>query len=96
MVFAQPLVDVGRAMLLAYVFAEYCKFTRKAEKGFSWIALAGIWLIFAGLFPVTVATFGGYVGESVWVGIGQIFEILGWLFALIGTLFVAYEVLVQK
>jgi thiosulfate reductase cytochrome b subunit len=95
MVFAQPLIDVGVAILVAYALAEYCKFTRKAEKGFSWLALGGVWLLFAGIFPVA-ATIGSYVGASVWTGISQIFEVIGWIFALIGVLFVAYEVLVQK
>ena len=95
MVFAQPLVDVGVAILVAYALAEYCKFTRKSVKGFTWLALGGVWLLFAGLFPVA-ATLGNYVGTSVWVGIAQLFEVIGWIFALIGVLFIAYEVLVQK
>lgn len=95
MVFANALVDVGVAVLLACAIADYCKFTRKSPKGFSWLMLGGLWLVFAGLFGVT-GTLGTYIGATVWGNLGQIFEILGWLFALIGTLFVAYEVLVEK
>ena len=88
------LVDLGIAFLLAVVFAEYTKYRNKAKKGFNWITLAGVWFLFAGTFGIATHL-GGYLGASVWSGIEQIFEILAWIFALVGTLFVAYELLVE-
>lgn len=89
------LVDIGIAFLLAVAFAEYLKFRRKGEKGFNWLILAGIFFLFAGSFSA-VTSLATYVGSSVWWGIENIFEILGWIFALVGTLFIAYEALVEK
>ena len=89
------LIDLGIAFLLAVVFAEYTKYRTKAKKGFNWLALAGFWFIFAGAFTAA-PSLGGYIGASVWSGIEQVFEILAWIFALVGTIFVAYELLLEK
>ena len=91
---ALELVEVGLAFLAGCALANYFKFKR-AEKGLNWIALAGVWFMFAGSFDIA-STLGGYVGASAWMGLEAIFEIIGWIFALIGTLFVAYQVLVEK
>jgi len=89
------LVDLGIAFLVAAVLAEYLKFRNIAKKGFNWIILAGIFFLFAGTFPIATAL-GGYLGKSVWDGLAHLFEILGWLFALVGTLFVVYEAFIEK
>jgi len=89
------LATLGIAFLLAVALAEWAKFRNKADKGFNWIALAGIWFLFAGTFSM-VTSLGSYLGATTFLGIGSIFEIVGWIFALIGTLFAAYEVLVEK
>ena len=92
-----PLAAMGLAFLLAVALAEFAKFRSRAEKGFNWVALSGTLYIFAG--ATSVAT-GGFVGElltaSVIDGIQKLIAALGWLTALIGTLFVAYQVLVEK
>ena len=89
------LAPLGIAFLLAAVFAEYLKFRNIAKKGFNWLILAGVFFIFAGTFPISMSL-GGYLGTSVWNGLAQLFEILGWLFALVGTLFVVYEAFIEK
>jgi hypothetical protein len=89
------LIDLGIAFLLAAAFAEYLKFRNVAKKGFNWIILAGIFFLFAGTFTAATSL-GGYLGTSVWNGLAQLFEILGWLFALVGTLFVVYEAFIEK
>ncbi|MGC9059105.1 MAG: hypothetical protein ACP5H3_01715 [Candidatus Aenigmatarchaeota archaeon] len=101
------LIDLGIAFLLAAVFAEYLKFRNVAKKGFNWIILAGVFFLFAGTFPIVGS--GSYLGlevldtilkstlgASVWNGLAQLFEILAWLFALVGTLFVVYEAFIEK
>ena len=99
MVFASGLAELGLAFLIGVTLANYFKF--KAKKGLNWLALAGVWFLFAGTF--NVATLYGpdilstYIGSaSTWAGIQAIFAIIGWIFALIGTLFVAYEILAEK
>jgi len=90
--FTAGVLEWGIALLLGVALAEYSKFRHKAEKGWSWIATAGVLFLFAGVFPATITsflTFGAYT-------LGTVFEVIGWLFALIGTLFVAYEVLLEK
>ncbi len=91
----EGLVGLGVALLLGTALAEYSKFRHKSEKGWNWIALGGTWLLFAGTFSPTSAL-AGYIGSAVLGGIGSIFEVLGWLFALIGAIFVAYETLVAS
>jgi len=89
------LIDLGIAFLLAAVFAEYLKFRNVAKKGFNWLVLAGLLFLFAGTFTVTT-TLSTYLGFQVWKGLEQLFEILGWVFALVGTLFALYESFVEK
>ena len=89
------LVDLGIAFLLAAVFAEYFKFRSKAKKGWNWLILAGVWFLFAGTFSIATSL-GTYLGASVWSGIEQVFEILAWIFALVGTIFVAYEAFIER
>lgn len=91
----EGLAGFGIACLLVVALAEWGKFRTKAEKGFNWIGLAGVWFLFAGSFAVAT-NLGGYIGAGTFPVIGSIFEIIGWIFALIGTLFAAYEVLVEK
>ena len=90
-----PLAGMGIAFLLAVALAEVAKFRAKADKGFNWIAAGGVWLLFAGTF-VSTATLSGVLGSAVWDGLRAIFEIIGWLAALLGTLFVAYQVVIEK
>ncbi len=92
--FEISLIEIGIALLLGTALAEYAKFRKKSEKGWAWIATAGVLFLFAGSFlgvPAvdTFLTFGSY-------GLKDIFAVIGWLFALIGAIFVAYEVLLEK
>ena len=92
-----PLAGIGLALLLTIALAELAKFRSRAEKGFNWLALGGALYVFAG--ATSVAT-SGFVGEiltaSVIDGIQKLIASLGWLAALIGTVFVAYQVLLEK
>lgn len=91
----EGLTGLGIAALLIVALAEWAKFRVKAEKGFNWIALSGVWFLFAGTFmPGSILS--AYFGAGSWATFGSIFEIVGWIFALIGTLFAAYEVLIEK
>jgi hypothetical protein len=98
----EGLAGLGIASLMIVAFAEWGKFRAKAEKGFNWIGLAGIWFLFAGAIEIASASSGAmpniatYLGAGVTNSIFAIFQIVGWIFALIGTLFAAYEVLVEK
>ena|SRR5438093_13785071 len=92
---ATGFLDVGIVLLLAIALSEYFKWRSKADKGFAWLALAGIFFIFAGTFG-EATTLPRYVTASAWDSLGSIFEVLGWLFGLIGTIFVAYETLIEK
>jgi len=90
----EGLVGLGVACLLAPAIAEYAKVRHKAERGFNWFAVAGVWFIFAAAFPL-VPTIAAFLTFGTF-GVVDIFTIVGWLFALIGTLFVGYETLVEK
>lgn len=86
---------LGLAFLLVAALAEWSKFRSKAEKGVSWLALGGVWLVFAGATAAAGAANLFGLG-SVLNSFAGIVQIVGWIFGLIGTLFVAYEVLVEK
>jgi len=90
----EGMVGLGIAMLLAPAIAEYAKIRHKADKGFNWIATSGVFFLFAASFDVA-KTLGTYL-NTTWLGIGSIFEVVGWLLALIGTIFVGYQILFEK
>jgi hypothetical protein len=90
----EGLVGLGVAILLGLALAEYGKWRSKAEKGWNWLAVAGVWFIFAAALPVVPALSGVLVWGTY--SVADIFSVIGWIFALIGTLLVAYELLVEK
>ncbi len=92
MVFSAAL-DAGIVLFIAAVFAEYLGI-RKKVKGWTWIVVAAVFLIFAGV-PVDWATFYGIDPTTMSV-VPTIFETVGWVAALIGALYVAYEILLTK
>jgi hypothetical protein len=84
-------VDLGIALLFAVALAEFMKARHKAERGWNYIAVAGVFLLFAGIPGLGGAELG--IPLSV---INTIFQVLGWLLALVGTVFVAYESLMER
>lgn len=91
MVFGGTL-DIGLAFLLAMALAQYAKF--KAEKGFTWLGVSAVFFLFSGVFMTEY--FGpGQMLNSIYI-VKQIFDLIGWVFALVAALFVAYETLLEK
>ncbi len=86
---AFEMVWFALAILLAPVFAEYAKIRAKAEKGFNFIAGAGIFFLLAMGFQVSLFNMAG--GAAVY-GV-YLFEFIGWLFLLIGVLMAAMGLL---
>lgn len=89
------LVLLGLAFLLAPAIAEYANIRKKAERGFNWIAAAGVLFLFAGtlgsnIIPQTLAE---TLGELY---IRELFYVIGWIFSLIGAVLGAYEILTKK
>lgn len=90
--FDTTALNLGVGFLLAAAFAYYAKF--KAEKGFQWLGVSAVFFLFSAAFAAPSLT---TVGLLPTLNILQeIFELLGWLFALIAAVFVAYEVLLEK
>ena len=93
----EGMVGLGIALLLGAALAEYAKFRHKSEKGWNWISLGGAWILFSG---VTGAASVPISGLDAIIGSGGaltlLFGVVGWLFALIGAIFVAYETLVER
>ena len=100
----EGMAGLGIGFLLVVALAEWGKFRNKAEKGFNWIGLAGVWFLFAGAIQLAIMlgadsatpTVATYIGGATAGAAFAIFQVIGWIFALIGTLFAAYEVLVEK
>lgn len=91
----EGLMYLGIAFLLAPVFAEWAKIRHKAEKGFNWFAVAGAFFLFAASFAIPSIS-GTSAIISVVAPLETVFEIIGWLFALIGAVFIGYETLLEK
>lgn len=89
------LIDASVAVFILVALAQYAKIRDKSERGYNWLAAGGVLLLFAGLFAVAPAL-GNLIGSTIWSGLGNVFEIVGWLFALVGVVFVAYETVVEK
>ena len=87
-------IGIGIALLLAPVLAEYAKVRSKSQRGFNWLAVGGVWFIFASSFAIS-STLGGLVGSELWSTIGSFFEVLAWLWALIGTLYIGYDIILE-
>jgi len=89
------LVLLGLAFLLAPAIAEYANIRKKAERGFNWIAAAGVLFLFAGTLGSSVipASLAETLGELY---IRELFYGVGWIFALIGAVLGAYEILTKK
>jgi len=94
----EGMVGLGIALLLAPAIAEYAKLRHKANKGFAWLAVSGVFFLFASSFAVTttVGTWIEGTGGTTWALVGNVFEAVGWILALIGTLFVGYEIILEK
>jgi len=93
--FSVTLVDIGIAFLLAVTFAEWAKIRRKSEKGFGWLAAAGVFFLFAATLNEAVLP-GLYTAYLSGLMLNTLFAAIGWILALVGTLFIGYETLLEK
>ena len=94
MVFTVSMLDVGIAFLFAVALAEWAKVRKKSEKGFGWLAAAGVFFLFAGTIDASILPgIFDYVGGLY---LDTVFALIGWLLGLIGTLFIGYETLLEK
>ncbi len=89
----EGFIGVSIAIFLIITLAEISKFRLRAKIGFSWIALSGIIFLFLGVTKLST-NLKYFFGEISLISI--ILEMIGWIFILIGTLFISYEVLVER
>jgi len=80
------MVWLGLALLIAPVLAEYAKMRQKAAQGFGMLGTAGVSLLLAETFTVDLAAFG--VASSTLLWGTALFNVIGLVLALIGTLLV--------
>lgn len=92
MVFEATLLDVGVAVLVAVALASFAK---QKGKGWNWLAVGGVFFLFAGAMSA-VTTLAGLLGSGIWGGIASIFEVIGLVFAVVGTVLVGYDALVER
>jgi len=84
------IVWFGLVCLLAPAIAEYAGFRKKTARGFDWIAVAGLLFLLAGAFDiVTFWTLGGL--EQLGSGGNLLFQLIGWIFILVGVLTAAFH-----
>lgn len=90
----EGLVDLGIALLLAVAIAEYAKVRHKSDSGFNWVAASGVFFLFAGTFASAPAitsplSFGQY-------GVIDIFTVLAWIFALVGSVIIVKDTVLER
>jgi len=86
------IVWLGLVCLLVPAIAQYAGLKKKTEKGLGWIAIAGLMFILAGAFDATTVTFWATSDlTSVADGGMYLFQIIGWIFVLVGVLSAAFE-----
>ncbi len=80
-------------IFLVLVFAEYTKVRAKSAKGFGLIGGAAVFFLLAGSFAVPGGLgFMGLLTTSGLAAVGQyLFEVIGFIFLLIGTILVAID-----
>jgi hypothetical protein len=89
----EGVIGLGIACLLAPAIAEFAKLRNKADRGFSWLAVAGVFFLFSATFGF-VPSMLGTIFTSLYLA--ELFSAIGWVLALFGTLFVGYEMLFEK
>lgn len=92
MVFA-GLTDIGVALLLGVALAEFAKVRHKSDMGFNWLAVSGVLFLFSGTFS-SAAALTSYFQAGI--SLMDVFSIIGWIVALIGTVVVAKDLLMEK
>ncbi len=92
MVFESGLLDAGVAIIIAVALATYAKLK---SNGWNWLLVGAIFFLFAGAM-LTATTLSKLVGPGVWSGIAAIFEVIGLIFAVVGTVLIGYESLVKR
>jgi hypothetical protein len=83
---AFEMVWFALATLLTPVFAEYAKIRSKAERQFSFIAIAGVFFLLSISFELSFFT--DMAGAAAIYGV-YLFQFLGWILLLVGVLWAA-------
>lgn len=86
------ILGLGIACLLAPVFAEYANIREEAGMGFSFIAGGGVLYLLSSSFEMT--GFFGQVASLSTMG-ASLFEVIGWIFVLIGSLMTVYKLVTK-
>jgi len=87
------LLDYVIVVFLVLVFAEYTKMKNKYEKQFAWIAGGAIWFLLAYLCNGGVLDVWTAIGTDIGTYLGWLFEIIGAIFVLVGVVQVGLKVL---
>ena len=92
MVFEATLLDAGVAVLVVVALASYAKMK---GRGWGWLAVGGVFFLFAGTMSAAM-TLAGFLGSGIWSNVASIFEVVGLIFAVVGTVLIGYEALVER
>jgi lipid-A-disaccharide synthase-like uncharacterized protein len=82
-------LGLGVGFLLAVALAQYAKV--KSAKGWQLIGVAAAMFLFSAAWTAPAVV--SYLSSVALLK--EVFELLGWLFALIGAIFVVYESLLE-
>jgi len=89
MVLFEGTLGLAVGFLLAVALAQYAKV--RSTKGWQLVAVAAVLFLFSAAWAAPAV--GVYLAPVALLR--EAFELLGWLFVLIGAIFVAYETLLE-
>ena len=89
MVLFEGLLGLGIVCLLAPAIAQFAGIRKKAARGYNWIATSGLLFILAATFEIGFWTDVGLTQIAGWGS--QLFQIIGWIFVLVGVLSALFE-----
>lgn len=92
MVFEATLLDAGVAVLIVVALAAFAKMK---GRGWNWLAVGGVFFLFGGAMSAAT-TLSTLLGVGVWSGIASVFEVVGLIFAVVGTVLIGYDALVER
>jgi len=89
MVLFEGTLGLAIGFLLAVALAQYAKV--RSTRGWQLVAVAAVLFLFSAAWTAPAVV--SYLGSVTLLR--EAFELLGWLFVLIGAIFVAYETLLE-
>jgi len=93
----EGLITLGIATVLVPVFFKYAGMEKNMERALGFLAGGGVLFLLAAAFSASNLSFWGYANlTNVATNGTYLFEIVGWIFVLVGALLTSIRMLSSK